>query len=152
MGLRPVTAQRSRRVEPGAVLTGLLCGCIGFLIVALAPGIAGVARPVVWEDSIVPIQSSAELDTLLTRAGARPVLLEFYSPTCGACRSIAPQVNRLAKEGFIVAVSDIDRAPGLAKEFNVQVIPLLVAYRERAIIGREQGYQPAARLRELLNR
>ncbi|KAL0416879.1 UNVERIFIED_CONTAM: Thioredoxin-like 1-1, chloroplastic [Sesamum latifolium] len=60
-----------------------------------------------WEKSLHPnmieIQSAQELVISLLNAGDRLVVLDFYSPSCGACKTLHPKIKKfkdaLAKHG-----------------------------------------------------
>jgi len=83
-----------------------------------------------------------------------PVLVDLWAPWCGPCRMMAPALEQLAREraGRLKVVKvDIDRAPGVARRFGVQGIPLLVLVRDGAEAARLTGAAPPARLNAWLN-
>jgi thioredoxin 2 len=58
-----------------------------------------------------------------------PVLVDFYSPTCGPCFMMHPVVERLAKRraGEIAAVRiNVERDQELAQRFGVRAVPTFV--------------------------
>ena len=58
-----------------------------------------------------------------------PVLVDFYSPTCGPCLMMNPIVERLAKRraGEITVVRiNTDQNPRLAAQFGIQAVPTFV--------------------------
>jgi len=66
---------------------------------------------------------------VLFRNSGLPVLVDFYSPTCGPCHMMHPVVERLAKRraGEIAAVRiNVERDPELAQRFGVQAVPTFV--------------------------
>jgi len=55
-----------------------------------------------------------------------PVLVDFYSPSCGPCHVMHPVLERLARRraGEIMVVKvDVDRYPELASGFGIQAVP-----------------------------
>jgi thioredoxin 2 len=65
----------------------------------------------------------------LFRNSRLPVLVDFYSPTCGPCHMMHPVVERLARRraGEIAAVRiNVEREPELAQRFGVQAVPTFV--------------------------
>ena len=70
------------------------------------------------------------------------VLVDFWATWCGPCKIQAPIIEEVAKrmEGKArVAKVDVDKAPKIAKRFNVQAIPSLIVFKngkqERDFVG-----------------
>jgi thioredoxin 2 len=71
-----------------------------------------------------------------------PVLVDFYSPTCGPCQIMHPVLERLAvrRAGEIAVVKvNVERHPELAREFGVQGVPTFVIVFKGAERGRTAG-------------
>jgi thioredoxin 2 len=72
-----------------------------------------------------PEQAAA---TLIQRSGL-PVLVDFYSPTCGPCHMIHPLVDRLAQRRageLMVLRVNTDTSPGLASRFDIRAVPTFI--------------------------
>lgn len=72
--------------------------------------------------------SEAEFEGEVTQAGI-PVVVDFYAPWCGPCKTLTPRLDALAGEfaSRIKFVSvNMDDAGPLALRFNVQGIPTLL--------------------------
>ncbi|HQG49274.1 MAG TPA: DUF6132 family protein, partial [Sedimentisphaerales bacterium] len=86
-GACPLTANPLRGGVIGAVLGGLLAFSV------VSPRVSAQMN----EKGEIQIRTSEDFDTLVLRAG-QPVLVDFYSPTCGPCRMLAPTIAKLAEQ------------------------------------------------------
>ena len=70
-----------------------------------------------------------------------PVLVDFWSPTCGPCLRIAPVIEELSEEVSEVRFVkvNIGEEPNLAEEYGIMSIPTLVLIKngkeEKRTIG-----------------
>jgi len=82
-----------------------------------------------------------------------PVFVDFWAPWCGPCRSVAPEVERLAGlmggEALIVKV-DTEALPKVASEHRIQSIPTFVLFQRGAEVARTSGAMPALRLKSFI--
>jgi thioredoxin 1 len=71
--------------------------------------------------------AAADYEAEVTRAG-QPVVVDFFATWCGPCKALAPRLDQLAAEYGnrikFVAVN-LDQAPELARQLNVQGVPTL---------------------------
>jgi thioredoxin 2 len=82
-------------------------------------------------------------------AASVPVLVDFWAPWCGPCRTVSPLVERLGREhaGHLKVVKlNVDEAPAIAGRYEVRGIPLLVLIRNGSERDRLVGAAPAAQL------
>lgn len=81
-----------------------------------------------------------------------PVVLDFWAPWCGPCRSITPILEKLSGEfGEKVKVGkiNIDQQPDLARAFRVTSIPTIVAVKSGEVTDTSVGFRGEAPLRAL---
>jgi len=78
-------------------------------------------------------------------------VLEFSGPGCLACQRMSPVVAKLKREGYSIRVLDIRRAPRLARQLNIKLLPTFVLVEKGRAIRRIVGATTESRLRELVS-
>lgn len=73
-----------------------------------------------------------------------PVLLDFYSKTCGPCKMLSFILNdidkTLADKGLIIKI-DFEEHKDLVDKYNVQGYPTLIMYKDGLELSRKAGLQ-----------
>ena len=82
-------------------------------------------------------------------AQARPVIIDFWAPWCGPCRTQGPILDTVAAQmgdRAVVTKVNVDEEAALAAQFGVQAIPTLVILKQGKPVQRFVGVQSAQAL------
>ena len=86
---------------------------------------------------------------------ALPVLIDFWAPWCGPCKSIAPVIEELAGEfegRLKVAKLNVDDNPITPSRYGVRGIPNLIIIKGGSVKEQVVGAVPKARLVDAIER
>ena len=109
--------------------------------------------------AITPDESQDGWGKQSTIMSAKPMVVDFFATWCGPCKQLEPILEEIEKnhQGEIIFQRiDVDKEPGLAQEFRIEAIPMLMFITPdgeyQTIVGLEKPEVIEAKIAELLKR
>jgi putative thioredoxin len=94
-------------------------------------------------------------EVVVAASAERPVLVDFWAPWCGPCRTLMPMLERIADDyagRFTLAKVNTDEEQRIAGQFGIRSIPTVILFHHGQVVEQFVGVQPEAAIRALLDR
>ena len=104
-----------------------------------------------------------ELDTtqatfnqdVIEASNTLPILVDFWAPWCGPCKSLMPLLSKLAEDyngAFLLAKVNIDEQQQLAQEFAVRSVPTVKVIKAGKVVDEFTGALPEPQIRAVIDK
>jgi thioredoxin 2 len=106
-------------------------------------------------DSAVPVELDDTNFSGFISQASKPVMVDFFSPTCGPCRMLAPTIDTMAKKFFgrlIIAKLDTSQNQMAAAQYKIRGVPTLLFFKDNQLVDQVTGALPEQDLAEHLEK
>jgi len=95
------------------------------------------------------------MTAVVEASNTTPVLVDFWAPWCGPCRTLMPLLDRIADDyqgRFILAKVNTEEQAQLAAHFQIRSIPTVMLVHHGEVVDQFMGLQPEATIKAMLDR
>ncbi|MDE6312781.1 MAG: thioredoxin [Lachnospiraceae bacterium] len=82
----------------------------------------------------------------------KPILVDFYSTTCGPCMMLAPILEELAETetDYYIGKVNVEEDMALTTKYSVRVVPTLLIFKDGECVKRFEGLHSKEQLTDIM--
>jgi thioredoxin len=101
--------------------------------------------------STVDVTDQTFQTEVIERSQREPVVVDFWAEWCGPCKMLTPVLEQQTSEqGVTLAKVDVDANQAVAREYGINGIPAVKAFRNGQVVAEFVGALPPERVQAFL--